>query len=69
MQYFLAKTEPSTYSIDDLANEKETIWDGIHSHQAIAVIKTMKPGDRVFVYHSVKEKRIVGEAEVADEPY
>ena len=69
MQYFLAKTEPSTYSIADLALEKETIWDGVHNHQAIAVIKTMKPGDHVFVYHSIKEKRIVGEAEIIGEPY
>lgn len=69
MQYFLAKTEPSTYSIADLERDKETIWDGVHNYQAIAIIKTMKPGDCVFIYHSIKEKRIVGEAEIVGEPY
>ena len=69
MKYYLAKTEPSSYSIDTFAEEKETIWDGVHNYQAIAVIKTMKVGDRVFIYHSVKQKQIVGEAEVTDLPF
>ncbi len=69
MNYFLAKTDPETYSITDLEKEKETIWDGVHNYQAIAVIKSWQPGDKVFLYHSQGEKRIVGMMEVLSEPY
>lgn len=69
MNYFLAKTEPSTYSIDDFEKEGTTLWDGVHNHQAITVIKTMHIGDRVFIYHSMSDKKIVGEAEVIGEPF
>jgi predicted RNA-binding protein with PUA-like domain len=69
MNHFLVKTEPSTYSIDDFAAETTTIWDGVHNYQAINVIKTMKYGDQIYVYHSMKDKKIVGLAEVVGEPY
>ena len=69
MQYFLAKTEPSTYSISDLEREGETLWDGVHNYQAINVIKTMQVGDKVFIYHSVTDKKVVGLAEVAEPPF
>jgi len=69
MQYFLAKTDPDTYSIDDLAREGVTAWDGVHNYAAIAFIKRMRPGDQVFIYESLSTKAIVGLAEVAGEPY
>ena len=69
MAYFLAKTDPDTYSIEDLIKEKETIWDGVHNFQAINVIKKMKPGDKVYLYHSQTEKAIVGLMEIIGEPY
>lgn len=69
MTYYLAKTEPGTYSIDDLETDGTTLWDGVHNHQAIAYIKQMQPGDHVFIYHSVKEKKVVGEAEVMGKPF
>lgn len=69
MKYFLAKTDPKTYSIDDLARDGETIWDGVHNYQAINVIKSWQPGDQVFVYHSQGEAKIVGIMEVVSEPY
>lgn len=69
MNYFLAKTEPSEYSINDLESDKTTVWDGVHNFAAIGFIKQMQVGDRVFIYHSVKEKKVVGEAEVVGEPY
>jgi predicted RNA-binding protein with PUA-like domain len=69
MQYFLAKTEPSTYSIEQFATDKTTLWDGVHNYAAIGFIKQMHPGDRVFIYHSLKGLKIVGEAEVASEPF
>ena len=52
MAYFLAKTEPSTYSIDDLKRDKKTEWDGVRNPAAVNAIKSMKPGDKVIIYHS-----------------
>jgi predicted RNA-binding protein with PUA-like domain len=68
MTYFLAKTEPSTYSIDSLRQEKKTTWDGVKNSQAVRAIGQMRPGDRVFIYHSGGESAIVGLAEVASMP-
>jgi predicted RNA-binding protein with PUA-like domain len=66
--YFLAKTEPTTYSIDDLAREKKTIWDGVTNPQAVAAIRRMRTGDRVFLYHSGGVSAVVGLAVVLSEP-
>jgi len=68
MAYFLAKTEPDGYSIDDLARDRETVWDGVRNAQAVNVVKTMRPGDIVLIYHSGGESAIVGVAEVISEP-
>ena len=68
MNYFLAKTEPLTYSISDLERDTETTWDGIKSPQALQAVRAMRPKDRVFIYHSGGESRIVGIAEVMSEP-
>ena len=64
MPYYLAKTEPSTYSIGDLQREKQTIWDGVTNPQAVRAVLAMRPGDRVFLYHSGGESAIVGMAKV-----
>jgi len=69
MNYYLAKTDPETYSIDDLKRDRETVWDGVHNFQAIAVIKSWKIGDKIFLYHSQDDKAIVGLMVVAGEPY
>jgi predicted RNA-binding protein with PUA-like domain len=69
MNYFLAKTDPDTYSIDDFAKEGETIWDGVHNNAALLFIQQMRPGDQVFIYQSMSTKAIVGLAEVTGEPY
>ena len=52
MTYYLAKTDPDTYSIGDLEREKQTAWDGVTNPQAVRAILAMEPGDRVFIYHS-----------------
>ena len=52
MTYYLAKTDPETYSIGDLEREKQTLWDGVTNPQAVRTIRAMQPGDRVFIYHS-----------------
>ncbi len=64
MNYFLAKTDPDTYSIDDLEREKKTAWDGVTNPQAVRAIREMHPGDRVFIYHSGGVSGIVGLAVV-----
>lgn len=68
MAYFLAKTEPGTYSIDDLKKDGKTEWDGVRNAAAVGAIKTMKPGDTVIIYHSGKDKAVVGLAKVVSEP-
>lgn len=68
-RYWLIKTEPSAYSWDDLVTDGSTCWDGIRNYQARNNIQLMKPGDEVFIYHSVKEKRIMGIAAVTSESY
>ncbi len=68
MKYFLAKTDPETYSIDDLERDGKTVWDGVKNPQALRAIREMKPGDTVYVYHSMSDAKIVGIAKVASEP-
>ena len=68
MTYYLAKTDPETYSLDDLEREQHTIWDGVKNPQALRAIAAMRPGDRVFIYHSMGNAAIVGLARVVSEP-
>ncbi|HYL21469.1 MAG TPA: EVE domain-containing protein [Gemmatimonadales bacterium] len=67
--YWIVKTEPSTYSYDDLAGQKTAVWDGVKNNLALKHLRQMKPGDQVLVYHTGDEKAVVGMAEVASEPY
>lgn len=68
MAYFLAKSEPDVYSIDDLERDGHTTWDGVKNPQAVRAIREMKPGDRVFIYHSGGISSIVGIANVRSDP-
>ncbi|HWC97938.1 MAG TPA: EVE domain-containing protein [Candidatus Sulfopaludibacter sp.] len=68
MKYFLAKSEPAVYSIDDLERDKKTTWDGVTNAQAVRNIREMQPGDRVFIYHSGGVSAIVGLATVRSAP-
>lgn len=68
INYFLAKTDPETYSIDNLEKDGRTVWDGVRNPQALRAIQAMRPGDRVFVYHSMGDAQIVGMADVVSEP-
>ena len=68
MRYFLAKTDPETYSIDQFAAERRTVWDGVRNPQALRAVREMRPGDLVFIYHSMSGAAIVGLAKVASEP-
>jgi predicted RNA-binding protein with PUA-like domain len=62
--YFLAKTDPETYPVEQLERDGQTVWDGVRNPQALRAIRDMKPGDRVFLYHSMSDAAIVGLADV-----
>ena len=69
MQYWLMKSEPDVWSIDqqEKAGNKGAAWDGVRNYQASKNLKTMKIGDRCFFYHSNIGKEIVGIVEVIKE--
>jgi predicted RNA-binding protein with PUA-like domain len=71
MNYWLVKSEPEVYSIDDLARDKTTYWDGVRNYQARNFMRDkMRPGDRVLFYHSNAEPSgIAGVAEVVKKGY
>lgn len=69
MSHWLLKTEPSTYSWNDLVCDGKGSWDGVRNYQARNNLRAMKKGDLVFVYHSVHEKVIKGIARVTREAY
>ena len=62
MAYFLAKTDPDTYTVDDLERENKTVWDGVTNPQAVRTIRSIQPGDRLFIYHSGGVSGVVGMA-------
>lgn len=69
--YWLMKTEPETFSIDDLARKGREAWDGVRNHRAKNFMKNeMAPGDLVLFYHSSTEPPgVAGIARVASESY
>ncbi len=65
--YWLMKSEPDAYSIDNLKRDVVTLWDGIRNYQARNFMRKMAVGDKVFFYHSnCKPPGIVGFMEVID---
>jgi predicted RNA-binding protein with PUA-like domain len=66
MPYFLAKSEPSVYSIEKLEKDGKTVWDGVTNAQAVRAILQMQKGDFVFFYHSGGESSIVGLMKVVE---
>lgn len=69
MNYWLLKTEPDTFSWDDLVRDKTAVWDGVRNFQARSNLKAMKKGDYAFFYHTGDEKSIIGIAEISKEAY
>ncbi|MBV8088561.1 MAG: EVE domain-containing protein [Alphaproteobacteria bacterium] len=65
MAYWLVKSEPSSYSWDQLVADGQTNWDGVRNPQALNNLRAMQAGDRVFFYHSGEGREIVGIVEVA----
>lgn len=69
MNYWMVKTEPSSYSWEDFQAKGEDIWDGVRNYQARNFLKEMRLGDPVLFYHSGKDKAVVGVAEVSEEAF
>ena len=61
---YLLKTEPGTYSVDDLAREGETLWDGVSNPVAVRNLAGLERGETLVIYHTGDEKRTVGLAKV-----
>jgi predicted RNA-binding protein with PUA-like domain len=66
---WLLKTEPMEYSYDQLEEEGRTRWDGVSNPAALKNLRAMKAGDRALLYHTGKEKAVVGVVEIVSEAY
>jgi predicted RNA-binding protein with PUA-like domain len=64
MAAYLLKTEPESYSINDLLRDGETTWDGVTNPVAVKNLREMKPGDKLVIYHTGGERTAVGTAKV-----
>ncbi|MCL6678866.1 EVE domain-containing protein [Sphingomonas sp. RG327] len=60
MAYWLMKSEPGSYSWQDLVRDGSTEWDGVRNNAARLHLKAMKRGDEAFFYHSMEERSVVG---------
>ena len=60
MSHWLMKSEPESYSWDDLVRDGGTEWDGVRNNAARLHLKAMKAGDEAFFYHSMSDKAVVG---------
>lgn len=71
MRYWLMKSEPESYSIEDLRRDRKTAWEGVRNYQARNFMRdSMRVGDRVIFYHfSTKPSAAVGEGRVCSAPY
>ena len=69
MNYWLMKTEPDTYSWNDLEKDQKTTWEGVRNFQARNNLKEMKKEDLAFVYHSNIDKAVIGIAKISKEQF
>ncbi len=69
MNYWLMKTEPGTFSWNDLVRDKKAVWDGVRNFHARNNLKAMKKGDFAFIYHSMDDKAVIGIAEITREHF
>jgi predicted RNA-binding protein with PUA-like domain len=69
MGYWLLKSEPSEFSYDDLERTGQTVWDGISNPLALRHLRAMTHGDRALLYHTGRERAVVGTVRVVSDPY
>ena len=68
MAYWLMKSEPASYSWDDLVRDGGTEWDGVRNNAARLHLRAMTPGDEAFFYASMSDKAVVGIMRIASAP-
>lgn len=69
MRYWLLKTEPGDYSYGDLERDGSTVWDGVGNNLALQHMREVRAGDEVLIYHTGRERAVVGVAAVTSDPY
>jgi len=69
MAHWILKTEPSSYSFDQLERDRTAVWDGVTNPLALKHLREMQPGDDVLIYHTGDEKAVVGLARVTSAAY
>ena len=69
MKYWLLKTEPNTFSWQELKKRKSEPWDGVRNYQARNYMREISVGDFCFIYHSGEERQIVGLAKCVKSNY
>lgn len=69
MALWLLKTEPADFSYDRLEKDGRAVWDGVENNTALLHMRKVRKGDRALIYHTGKEKAIVGIAKIASDPY
>jgi len=69
MAYWLLKTEPSDYAYADLEADRETLWDGVGNNLALKHLRQIRRGDQALIYHTGRERMVVGIAEVTSDPF
>ncbi len=69
MNYWMVKQEPTAYSWEDFVKEGKTDWTGVRNFKARNFLREMKNGDKVYFYHSVVGKEVVGIAKVTREAF
>ena len=69
MNYWLIKSDPETYSFEDLQRDRTTAWDGVRNYQARNNLAAMQVGDLCLVYHSGEKPAVVGTAQVVKAAY
>jgi predicted RNA-binding protein with PUA-like domain len=69
MVYWLLKSEPQEYSYTDLEQAGRGVWDGVKNALALKYLRTMQLGDEALIYHTGKERQVVGSAEIMSLPY
>ena len=69
MAYWLLKTEPSDYAYANLEADQGTLWDGVGNNLALKHLRQVRRGDQALIYHTGKERMVVGVAEVTSDPF
>jgi predicted RNA-binding protein with PUA-like domain len=68
-RHWILKTEPSAYGFTDLVRDRRTRWEGVSNAVALKHLRSMREGDDALIYHTGKEKSLIGLARIVSAPY